>query len=92
MSSSNGGSAFPVVPPTDAAGYPYPEAGMTLRDYFAAHASENDISHYFDRIQGVARVVNRPDGGRQVLTDKPEGARQTARYLYADAMLNARAQ
>ena len=35
------GPAFPVMPPCDmegasAAGYPYPEAGMSLRDYFAA--------------------------------------------------------
>lgn len=41
---NDGGSAFPVLPPavTDChagppAGYPYPEAGMTLRDYAAIH-------------------------------------------------------
>ena len=38
-----GGSAFPCLPPQDTAagvavGYPYPDAGMTLRDYFAAKA------------------------------------------------------
>lgn len=38
----DGGSAFPVLPPVDetgrnAVGYPLPESGMTLRDYFAAH-------------------------------------------------------
>lgn len=39
----NGGPAFPNMPPQDTAagsatGYPYPDAGMTLRDYFAAKA------------------------------------------------------
>lgn len=43
MSADNGGSAFPCTPPQDTAagaavGYPYPEAGMTLRDYMAAKA------------------------------------------------------
>ena len=36
-------AAFPLLPPcgvegNSAAGYPYPEPGMTLRDYFAAKA------------------------------------------------------
>ncbi len=38
---NDGGSAYPILPPVDetgrtAAGYPYPEIGMSLRDYFAA--------------------------------------------------------
>ena len=38
-----GGAAFPVLPPccvdgAMASGYPYPEAGMTLRDYFAGQS------------------------------------------------------
>ena len=33
-------AAFPVIPPPDAAGYPYPDAGMSLRDYFAAKAMQ----------------------------------------------------
>jgi len=37
--------AFPVLPPIDdagqtPAGYPYPDSGMTLRDYFAAKAMQ----------------------------------------------------
>lgn len=36
-------SAFPVIPPMDkegfcALGYPYPDAGMNLRDWFAGQA------------------------------------------------------
>lgn len=33
----DGGPAFPVIPPGDMpSGFPYPDSGMTLRDYFAA--------------------------------------------------------
>ncbi|NTE87245.1 hypothetical protein [Agrobacterium rubi] len=47
----DGGSAFPLIPPVDetgraAVGYPYPEPGMTLRDYFAIHADWEDVRHY----------------------------------------------
>lgn len=44
MDAKNGGSAFPIIPPlssdgySSAAGYPYPEHGMTLRDWFAGQA------------------------------------------------------
>jgi hypothetical protein len=39
-------SAFPVIPPSDnAAGFPYPESGMTLRDYFAAKAMQSLLMH-----------------------------------------------
>lgn len=39
----DGGFAFPFAPPLgddglSATGYPYPELGMTLRDYFAGQA------------------------------------------------------
>ncbi len=38
-----GGPAFPCMPPQDTAagiavGYPFPDSGMTIRDYFAAKA------------------------------------------------------
>lgn len=51
-------------------------AGMTLRDYFAAKATEGDIDahlHYFDK-NGTMR--NR--------------TREAARFSYADAMLAER--
>lgn len=48
MSKDNGGAAFPVLPPQDTAagiatGYPFPESGMSLRDYFAAKAMQGYI-------------------------------------------------
>ena len=46
---ADGGPAFPVVPPLDpaggsAAGYPYPAAGMSLRDYFAGAALQGALA------------------------------------------------
>jgi hypothetical protein len=39
-------SAFPVIPPSgNAAGFPYPESGMTLRDYFAAKAMQGVLAN-----------------------------------------------
>ena len=45
MCIENGGTAFPIMPPCSssgekASGYPYPEPGMSLRDYFAAKAMQ----------------------------------------------------
>jgi hypothetical protein len=42
---NTGGSAFPIMPPNDpyghrqAGGYPYPETGMSLRDWFAGQVA-----------------------------------------------------
>lgn len=63
--------------------------GMTLRDYFAAKASEEDIKHY-----------ERCEDGEMVGVDtlgtewrRPRiiyHTREEAKYKYADAMLKAR--
>ncbi|MFG1247311.1 hypothetical protein [Xanthobacter flavus] len=47
---NDGGSAFPISPPVDetgrtAVGYPYPEAGMTLRDWFAGQIAAGMAAH-----------------------------------------------
>lgn len=63
-----GGPAFPVN------GYSPDFNGMTLRDYFAANASEIDIE------------ANRNYGES---IDNPKD-RCVAKYRYADAMLKAR--
>jgi hypothetical protein len=46
---NDSGSAFPVLPPVDetgrsAVGYPFPDPGMSLRDYFAAKAMQGLIA------------------------------------------------
>lgn len=58
-------------------------SGMSLRDYFAIHASVHDI-----REQGeVIRSEQVRNGDIGIL---PDGWRITARYMHADAMLAAR--
>lgn len=78
MSSENGGPAFPSANDVEiglitTSGH----AGMTLRDYFAAKASDGDVgeimSRHFDH-----------DSDEYTIT------RQQARYMHADAMLAAR--
>lgn len=70
-----GGQAFPI-PATDENTHHY---GMTLRDYFACKATDDDISRHqefeFDAY-GAA----------------PKFSREVARYKFADAMLEARKQ
>lgn len=78
----NGGPAFPNMPPQDtatgsAAGYPYPDAGMTLRDYFAAKAMP-------------ALLAVCQQDGRDPGTSYVEHCAGMA-YTVADAMIKARA-
>ena len=82
----NGGSAFPCevldyCESTIFSGEAKPvykkAPGMTLRDYFAAHASYEDIIHH--------RFSN-PDGSER----KPSLTIEQAKWEYADAMIKAR--
>ena len=62
---------------------------MTLRDYFAAQASEQDIKHYEQdegkEISGTD-TLGREWKRREIIYY----TREHAKYLYADAMLKAR--
>ena len=60
--------------------------GMTLRDYFAAHASDADIANILPDVEMVEKHFT--DG--QVRVVYPQDARQIARYIHADYMLAAR--
>lgn len=87
---NTGGSAFPF--PSDAdAGEPG-ELGMTLRDYFASHATEADIAALRRSVPMVDEVRNNfgPGPAFTVSRVEPENWRQVARYLHADMMLKAR--
>lgn len=53
------------------------DRGMTLRDYFAIHASNDEVTAYFR--------YNRRDGHHPISSELAE-----ARYAFADAMLRAR--
>ena len=66
------------------------EGGMTLRDYFAAHATEEDICTAMDLVQKVEVVRDLGNGHKVIERSYPENTRQIARYIHADAMLKAR--
>lgn len=57
--------------------------GMSLRDYFAVHASRQDVEAQAE----VLRAQLHKKNGIAIL---PDGWPVTARYMHADAMLEAR--
>lgn len=90
---NDGGPAFPSLNPTftgissdgEERWETEPHGGMTLRDYFAATASDQDVS-----FQGeILREQISRSKGIGVL---PDYWRATARFMHADAMLAARKQ
>ena len=73
---NDGGPAFPSV--GEGFGNPsYSAPGMTLRDWFATHATEADIA----AVRGQGFAADLANG---------LGTRYEARYIHADAMLAAR--
>lgn len=92
-----GGPAFPQPAHTSQNGatgettnYQWTSDGMTLRDYFAAHASDEDIADQMLNIAKVHTAVPSGTGMKYLVRDYPDNARQIARYRHADAMLEAR--
>jgi hypothetical protein len=81
---NNGGSAFPSPPSQHSNGFYSTGEGMTLRDYFAAAATEKDIQEFIPATCGEA------DQFRQKHGFLP--SRQWARYCHADVMLKARGE
>lgn len=77
---NDGGPAFPVMPPCDmeganASGYPYPDAGMSLRDYLAAKAMQAGLTF---------------GAGSRPVNDEWFAEIARASYAAADTMLRAR--
>lgn len=66
------------------------DPGMTLRDYFAAKASEEDIQEWVNVVPKVERVFDAGNGRKEVRFAQPSNVREIARYMHADAMLKAR--
>jgi hypothetical protein len=75
----DGGLAFPSE-------Y-YAEQGMTLRDYFAAAASEGDIANMREAYK---QAVPNTDEGDGYGPDYKYPSRTKCRYLHAHEMLAAR--
>ncbi len=70
----DGGPAFPIVVDSGPEEDRFYEEGMSLRDWFAAMANEEDIDHW------------RHKTGKTYANT----SREEARYLFADAMLVVR--
>ena len=80
----NGGPAFPVQYSNEADGPTVmPSDGMSLRDYFAVHASAEDLRPHME----VIRESQRKQYGAAIL---PDNWVSIARYMHADQMLEAR--
>lgn len=77
MSASNdGGPAFPVPSCQDANGQIcWGQDGMSLRDWFAGQATEQDVQHH---------------GGGWCEAERRTWTSEEAKYRYADAMLAAK--
>lgn len=92
MNNTNtGGPAFPTGIITDANGVIVGGSnGMTLRDYFAAMASEKDIEYWMSK--GFTQTVIRRDNNGNCYESQQVAVwtREQARYRYADAMLKVR--
>lgn len=74
----DGGPAFPKEHHTGG------HSGMSLRDWFAGNAGEDDIAHYRERVF----MGQDPEGPHYAF----RYSRVEARYRYADAMLAERAK
>lgn len=87
----DGGAAFPVMPPCDmegasASGFPFPESGMSLRDWFAGKAMQAAL--ITDTVPGEAcdaLIEASMRAGRDPVDQIALNA-----YECADAMLRAR--
>ena len=88
---NTGGPAFPlvyVVPPENVLTV---YQGMTLRDYFAAKATEDDVkAHQEGPI--TDHIVEGANGYKHIVKRSTTYTREQAKYRYADAMIKARTQ
>ena len=93
MNKETGGPAFPRPLSVDDVdpdiSYPA-HVGMTLRDYFATHATEEDICTAMDLVKKEEVVRDLGNGHKAIDRGYPINTRQIARYIHADMMLKAR--
>ena len=107
MTKNDGGPAFPCelenTSEHDTTGY-MDEAlpkhttavygGMSMRDYFAAHATETDIAEFlpvqYAQSQSRSGLASGYDSAFMQHQMQAKVTRQEARFRYADAMIEAR--
>ena len=80
----------PAFPNPRWEGWGQPEAGMTLRDYFAAKASEEDIKAHIWKGYTEDFLTTGRYGEKNVIQRQARWTREEAKYRYADAMMKAR--
>lgn len=92
MSNNTGGPAFPTeyFYDQDTKHERMPTEGMTLRDYFAAKAREEDIQAHIWKGFNEIQIRTAPDGTKYELSVAATWTREQAKYRYADSMLKAR--
>ena len=93
MKTETGGPAFPaeewINSDDPSAVNPIRHKGMSLRDYFAAKASEEDIKAHQDG--GMQeQVVDDLNGRKRIVNCNVRYTREQAKYRYADAMMKER--
>lgn len=80
----------PAYPSPRWEGWGSPQEGMTLRDYFAAKASEEDLNQHIWKGHKEDFVQLDGYGKKTVVQREAMWSREEAKYRYADAMLKAR--
>ena len=86
---NTGGQAFPCLE-RGGNGLDLTDGGMTLRDYFAAKATDDDVAYYKFTGGYHETVRTAPDGTKHIVQEANTRTREQAKYAYADAMLKAR--
>lgn len=89
----DGGPAFPVKVgrdnlPLQVSNDQFIMPGMSLRDYFAASASESDIQRHLTG--PIVESVIKDGGVCRVVRDPLHRTREEAKFAYADAMIKVR--
>lgn len=90
MSDNTGGPAFPQHGFDIVAERFTSQGGMTLRDYFAAKAKDEDIAEHISKGFIEEYVFDLGNGKKELRNREARWTREQAKYKYADAMLKAR--
>ena len=80
----------PAFPSPRWEGWGSPQEGMTLRDYFASRATEEDINAHIWKGHKEDYVMVDGYGKKLVAKREAMWTREEAKYRYADTMLKAR--
>ena len=71
------------------------DRGMTLRDYFAANATDKDIAPYREDYENLTHIpagYSSMTGSYAARSAPTIRSKETARYMFADEMMKAREQ